>query len=253
MNPHSFVEAILNPQASVPCDVIAPLGQNPKTCFGVHRNNVIASLTEALQDTYPVVLALVGEEFFSAVAGEFVRLHPPRSPVMIFYGEGFSSFLEAFEPARTLPYLADVAKLEWQRVLSLNCLDFCPLKPDELRHLISEPEALTKSIWLLNPSVELIKSNYAIGSIWKAHQKETTQLIKQALTSVNPLMPESVLVCRVDMEVMMMSVDPAQAAFIAELSRQRGLAQALEIAKQASQGFELAEFMAKLIAYGVFV
>ena len=71
--------------------------------FRVHRNNVFASLIGALRGRYPVIERLVGEDFFEAAAGHFIEAHPPRSPMLIDYGEGFSAFLESFEPRARCP------------------------------------------------------------------------------------------------------------------------------------------------------
>ena len=62
-----------------------------------------AALWEALADTFPVGKELVGEEFFGAMAGLFVRAHPPASPLMQRYGGRLPDFIEAFAPARGKP------------------------------------------------------------------------------------------------------------------------------------------------------
>jgi len=67
-----------------------------------------------------VIKLLVGEAFFDAVAGHFVRAHPPSSPLMMFYGSEFPVFLEGFEPAKQLPYLPDMARLEHARRLAFH-------------------------------------------------------------------------------------------------------------------------------------
>ncbi len=62
--------------------------------FRVHRNTVFASLTGALRARYPVIERLVGADFFEAAARHFIEAHPPRSPMLIEYGDGFAAFLE---------------------------------------------------------------------------------------------------------------------------------------------------------------
>ncbi|MEZ5722575.1 MAG: DNA-binding domain-containing protein [Paracoccaceae bacterium] len=71
--------------------------------FDVYRNNVVVSLSEALATGFPVVRKLVGEAFFSAMAGVFVRAHPPRSPVLTMYGEGFPPSWKPSRRSRTCP------------------------------------------------------------------------------------------------------------------------------------------------------
>jgi hypothetical protein len=46
------------------------------------------------------------------MARSYVALAPPSSPIMLDYGAGFPDFIGAFEPAKCLPYLQDVARIE---------------------------------------------------------------------------------------------------------------------------------------------
>ncbi len=76
----------------------------------------------------PSIERLVGEDFFKGAASLFIGAsssHP--RPVLIEYGEAFPAFLESFEPARGLPYLADVARLEWLRHAAYHAADRVPL------------------------------------------------------------------------------------------------------------------------------
>lgn len=80
--------------------------------FNVYRNTVLKGCIDALCDNFPAVERLVGREWLAAVAALYARQTPPSDARLVFYGEGFADFLEAFEPARQLPYLADVARLD---------------------------------------------------------------------------------------------------------------------------------------------
>ena len=101
----------------------APAEVRNEARFAIHRNTVFVGLIETLRSTFPVIGRLVGEDFFRAAARAFAADHPPKSPVLAEYGEGFAGFLEEFEPARELPYLADVARLEWLRNLAFHAPD----------------------------------------------------------------------------------------------------------------------------------
>ena len=83
----------------------------------IYRNTCLSTLVNALRLSFPVVQRLVGAEFFDGSAREFIRRHPPASAWLNDYGAGFAGFLSSFAAAATLPYLADVARLEW----SVNC------------------------------------------------------------------------------------------------------------------------------------
>src|SRR5215475_14096940 len=79
----------------------------------VYRHHVLESLGAALAATFPSVQALVGADFFRGLARAFVTHALPRQPVLAEYGADFPAFVAAYEPARGLPYLADVARLDW--------------------------------------------------------------------------------------------------------------------------------------------
>jgi hypothetical protein len=103
--------AILDPGAPTPAGLADGAGRPATRRFAVYRNNVVASLSEALEVAFPAIAKLVGNGFFRAMAGIFVRAHPPRSPLMMLYGAEFPDFLATFAPVAHLPYLADVARL----------------------------------------------------------------------------------------------------------------------------------------------
>ena len=94
--------------------------------FAVYRNNVAHSLSRALASRYPVIERLVGEDFFRPLAAAFIAAHPPASPMLFQWGGEFPGFLAGFPPLRDLPYLADVAELEWLRGQAYHAADAQP-------------------------------------------------------------------------------------------------------------------------------
>jgi hypothetical protein len=68
--------------------------------FAVYRNNVQHGLTRALAARFPVVEALVGAEFFTAMARVFAAEAPPRDPVLLRWGDAFPASSTAFPRSR---------------------------------------------------------------------------------------------------------------------------------------------------------
>src|SRR5882757_1139597 len=81
--------------------------------LGVYRHHVFESLGTALAATFPTVQALVGPDFFRGLAHTFVGHALPSQPVLAEYGADFAAFIAGYDAARDLPYLADVARLDW--------------------------------------------------------------------------------------------------------------------------------------------
>ena len=80
---HGWAQALLDPEADCPPGLTTWNSSDPATRFAVYRNNVVCSLVDGLAAAFPVVQALVGEDFFRAMAAVFVRRAPPRSPVLL--------------------------------------------------------------------------------------------------------------------------------------------------------------------------
>lgn len=86
--------------------------------FLVYRNTVLKGSVDALVANFPTVERLVGTEWIKAAGTVHVRQSPPTDSRLLQYGAGFPDFLNAFEHARELPYLGDVARLDllWTQV-----------------------------------------------------------------------------------------------------------------------------------------
>ncbi|NNG62362.1 DUF2063 domain-containing protein, partial [Pseudomonas fragi] len=102
----AFSAAVLDSQQPCPRGLASRNG-HVESRFAVYRNNVQKGLINALAFSYPVVARLVGEYFFQEMARLFIKKSPPDSPIMSTYGVRFADFIGDFEPARSLPYLAD--------------------------------------------------------------------------------------------------------------------------------------------------
>ena len=158
----TFTDALLDNQKSVPEGLSNPFGGPAGKRFDVYRNNVAVSLTEALETGFPTVLKLVGDEFFKAMAGVFLRANPPEDPRLATYGGKFPGFLSRFEPVAHLPYLPDVARLDLGLRQSYHAgddslLDVSGLDPAEVMEL--RPR--------LAPATLVFSSRYPVHSIWR--------------------------------------------------------------------------------------
>jgi hypothetical protein len=215
MNNTTFAAALLDPAAPCPHGLVTWNGSDAAQRFGVYRNNVTVSLIDALADTFPVVQQLVGDAFFRAMAGEFVRQSPPASPVLAWYGDAFAGFAAAFPPAAGVPYLADVARLEYARVLAFHAADADPVPVAEIAACLNDPEVLPALRLRLHPSLQVIDSPFAIASLWGAHQGLGDLLAEVAI--VDPAQPECALVLRHGLSVEVVPVPAAAGRFIAAL------------------------------------
>lgn len=248
MSAHAaFAEALLDPAAPCPPGLACWNGSDPAQRFAIYRNNVMVGLIDALAATYPVTQELVGEAFFRAMAREFVRAAPPRSPVLALYGQGFAEFIESFPPAASLPYLADLARLEMLRVLAWHAADAVPVAQEALAAALVDPESLPQASFRLVPALHLLASRHAIVSLWAAHQSETATL---ELPGINTDAAEIALVCRLDLDVAIYRLTPGAATFVAGLRGGLPFGEAASAALAADPDFDPAATLALLLGAG---
>ncbi len=217
-----LAQALLDPQQAAPAGLKTWNGSDPGTRWDVYRNNVMSSLTQALADTFPVVCAMVGVDFFQTLTRHYIRRSPPRSPVLQAYGDGMAAFIAHYEPAASLPYLPDLARLEWARLQSLHAADAEALPHEQWSSMLAWPEFLVCSRVSLHPSLQVVSAEHAVVSLWAAHQ----DLLD--IGSVDPFVPESALVFRVGDEVRVAAVTQATARWMLSLARGRPLGLATE-------------------------
>ncbi len=211
-----YAAAVTDPGLPVPAGIAGADGR-----FDVYRNNVIVSLTDALADTYPVTAALVGEEFFAAMAGIYVRRDLPAAPMLMQYGDGFADFIAGFEPAEAVPFLADVARLERAWLDAYHAADATPIGIGILATL-GEDE-LERATLVVHPSLRLVRADHPVVSIWQAHQDACDPDLSQIAAA-----PELALIVRPAMDVVVMTIDAAAAEFISALQTGQSLANAFE-------------------------
>lgn len=218
----AFAKPLLNPELPAPTGLKTWNGSDPAARYAVYRNNVVISLIDALADAFPVVQQLVGADFFHVMAREYARQHPPTSPVMAFYGQGFPDFITDFEAAASLPYLTDVARLEWAYVCAFHAADADDFPAQTLVELLNQPERLAVTRLAFASTVHLIRSPHAVVSIWRAHQLEGDW------SSVDPARVESALVVRPELTVQVIPLSESAADFVGELIVGRSLGTAYE-------------------------
>lgn len=145
---------------------IVGAGLAPRQRLNIYRHTMLGTLVNALRLSFPAVHALVGANFFDGAAQVFVRQQPARSADLNAYGADFADFLQRFEPAATLAYLPDVARLEWAINRALHAPDAQPLDPSALAAVA--PTDHDRVCFVAHPSISLLRSRFPVDAIWRA-------------------------------------------------------------------------------------
>lgn len=231
---NDFRTALLNADQPIPTGLTDPKGRPAGRRFDIYRNNVVVSLTDALETAFPIVRKIVGEAFFSAMAGVYLRENPPNSPLLMFYGEDMPAFLAKFPPVAHLGYLPDVARLELARRQAYHAADAKPVGPEVLAGA-----EIMSARFQLAPALHVIRSGWPLYGIWLANTSSEAPKIGTAA--------EDVLITRPEFDPIVSKLPKGGADFIDALRS----AQPLDIAIQAAgDGFDPGPVLTLLLQGG---
>ncbi|TAN02426.1 MAG: DUF2063 domain-containing protein [Rhodanobacteraceae bacterium] len=238
-----FMAALYAPEEPGQVEAIVGNGLEPAARLRIYRHSCEAIHTGALRTTYPAVLALVGEAFFDQCASGYRRVHASPSGNLQAFGGHFADYLETLPELRTLPYLPDVARLEWLRQQAILAGD-----AEALPNAVFERAlAVSESTFMLHPSVQRLASPHAILTIFQyamAPGEEGLQL---------PDTGENVLLWREDGEVAMTTLDAASFACIETIAHGHTLAVANAAACAIDPAFDLRACIGSLVQRGLIV
>lgn len=242
-----FYAALTGAPGGAPDGLTTWNGSDPAVRFSVYRNNRIVALLDALADSFPVTQELVGEAFFRAMARLYIEHAPPRSPVLAHYGDSLPAFIEGFAPAASVPYLADVARLEVARQQALHGADCAPLDSAAIAAHLADTAAVPALLLQLHPVAALVASRHAVVAIWAAHQGHGD------LSSVDLNCAQTALILRPALQVLVLTLTLGTAAFVAALLGHQRLGDAATQAHAADPAFDASAALALLIGHGAIV
>jgi hypothetical protein len=239
-----FASAIFESAMPLPAAIWSASSAAATSRFVIYRNNVLVGLLNALSMKFPVVRKLLWEDSFQRIAREYVTTEPPKSPVLLEYGESFPHFIRKSGPSAASEYVADVAALEAARVRAYHAADAKPMGRNALAAL--PPDQLAHMRLLLHPSVGLVKSRFPVVGIWEANRGNGDN-------SIACWKSESALVARPHRQVMVHRLSAGGYEFLAALQHGETIAEAVRAATEATCEFALAECLTTVIVADIVV
>ena len=227
----------------MPSCILAGLHYAADTGLEIYRNNYRGNLHDALAGAYPVTEKLVGRDFFRMLARLYIAQHPSLSSNLNRYGKGLAEFLAAFEPARQLMYLPDVARLEW----ACHCAYFAEdAEVLDLVALAQIPDTHYDGLILhIHPACHLVCSAYPIADIWHANQTDAGADIDLGSGASNAL------VSRGNDAVTVSELSAAEAAWFSRIQKGIPLGKATTKTMSQHAGFDLQSLLLNLMAKNI--
>lgn len=238
-----FLAALYGDKAADTEALVAGNGLEPGARLNIYRHASEQTHADALRTTYPAVDALVGAVFFEQTALGFRSARRSQSGNLQTFGAGFAAYLETQPALNGLPYLPDVARLEWLRQETALAADAEYLSAEALQR------ALTHVGWgarvALHPSVRLLASRHAALTIWRYATHPTGARL--AL----PPEGERIVLWRDGGDVVMAAPDGASFACIEALAGGATLQAARDRSRSIDAGFDATACLESLAGNGL--
>ncbi|MAB12864.1 DNA-binding domain-containing protein [Parvibaculum sp.] len=239
-----FAASLRKPEDGSALSLFSPSERIPLARrFDVYRNNVHASLVDALADIFPAVERLVGRDFFRASARLFLADSMPSLGTLMGFGDGFPEFLDRFEPAARLPYLGDVARLELLWLAAYHAGEAPPVDPGALQ-AGDDPSGLCLRF---HPSAALLSSSWPVFQIWRSNREDAEVMPIDLDTG-----PDFLMVFRSGGEVRIASLDLGMHAFCEKFAAGAALGDAAEAAAAVDTDFDLVAAFRFILSSGAF-
>lgn len=131
-----------------------------------YQANGHALAVRALQAAYPVLTQLLGDDSMGDLARAYWHAFPPQRGDLAHWGEGLGTFMAHSTQLEDVPYLPDVARLEWV-LHSLATLEDAAPDPNSLALLANEDP---NTLWLrLAPGTTIVCSDWPVATLHAAH------------------------------------------------------------------------------------
>jgi hypothetical protein len=214
--------------------------------MALYRGNLSGSWDKALSSAYPVLKALVGEEFFTALARAYGKAHPSGTGDLNLFGAHFADFLTDFPHVAAYPYFPDMARLEWALHRAHYAAGAQAFDAARLQQMT--PEQLDETRLALHPACSLFASEWAVVEVWRAHRADAVEGLPQELAREN-----YGLIVRPQWKAEVLSLNTAAHAALAVLQRKGTLGEALDAALVMDEDFDFGAHLQQWLQHAVFV
>lgn len=187
--------------------LLQPTPQGGPARLHIYSNAYRARLGEALQENYPVLARVLGDDAFADLAAAFLSSHPSRTPSIRWFGAALAEFVEHNPDALPHPSLRDLIRMEWALNTAFDAADATPLKVADM--LTLAPEDWPSLRFVVHPTLHLLSMNWNVEPLWTALSAD-----EHADTEPPEELPHHLLIWRGEHRMQWRSVAPLEARLL---------------------------------------
>lgn len=228
-------------------DALSDMMPDAARGLAIHKTTIEVGLGQTLTNVFPVLRRVVGFPTFTVLVSEFIAAAPPRHPVLSTYGRDFPAFVAMQPIAATLPYLQDLARVEWARQEAYFAADAPILDAGRLD--TENADALSILHLRLHPATRMVSSSFPVHRIWRLNQADIED---KDIPAVDMTAGEHVIVTRPYREIVTRAVSLADATLVRAMAEGASLGAAVDAAFARAPDFDVMQALAGHFANGTF-
>lgn len=170
---HTFLKYLCNPsddQSMVPF-VLSTESVSAELRLKIYSHAYETRLTEALQDNFPALHTLLGDDGFYELAVRYIGKHPSHSFSLRYFGEHLSEWMRVNAPYSDQPVLSEMALFEWGVWAAFDAPDIEPATIDDLQAV--PPANWGELTFCLHPSSQVLSLEWNVPMLWQAVTDES--------------------------------------------------------------------------------
>lgn len=168
--------------------------------LSLYADGYVLRLAEVLENDYPALRELLGDESFYELSQQYIAKHPSTFTSLRWFGQHMPAFLQESEQYKHTIYLAELAQLEWTLVNAFNAADQSNITETDVARV--PVEKWPELSFGFHASVHSFTYRWNILPMWQAY-KEHQPYPKPAQLSA----PEKCLVWRQELNTLFRTLE----------------------------------------------
>jgi len=165
-----FFQAVVNNSDELTSEVRQQGEMTTNERIAIYAEGYQLRLIEALQDSYPALHTLMGDDDFESLCLEYIDNYPSKHFSIRYFGLHLAEFLCENQDYKNSELLQEMARFEWALRGAFDSQDQLVLNLSDLSQI--EPEQWSELRFYLHPSIRILNLNWNVPSLWKAIELE---------------------------------------------------------------------------------
>jgi hypothetical protein len=162
----SFKDCMLGETLDMQGQVVSNAKASAEERVHVYVEGYRLRLLEVLEDNFPGLHGLLGDEQFDAMGRAYIAANHSTHPSVRWFSQHLPEFLSSTAPYDAHPHLAEMAAFEWAQGLAFDSEDVPPLEMQALATV--PPEAWGQVKFQFHPSVQRLDLQSNMPKFWQA-------------------------------------------------------------------------------------